>query len=60
MTAPGLSQTINLTDHATVIVGHTQVFNYGEDLVEVSVVPEADLAACAEGRFVPPARVNRT
>jgi hypothetical protein len=54
VTAPGLSQTINLTDHATVIVGHTQVFNYGEDLVEVSVVPEADLAACAEGRFVPP------
>jgi hypothetical protein len=51
---PGLSQTINLTGHATAIVGHTQVFNYGEDLVEVSVVPQADLAACADDRFVPP------
>lgn len=54
MTAPGLSQTINLTDHATAIVGHTQAFYYGEDFVEVSEVPEADLMACAEDRFVPP------
>lgn len=54
MTVSDLTQAVHVTDHATAFVGHTQVFYYGEDFVEVSVVPEADLAACAEGRFVPP------
>lgn len=54
-----LTQSVHVTDHATAIVGHTQVFHtkvfyYGEDFVEVSVVPEADLAPCADGRFVLP------
>ena len=60
MTVSDLTQAVHVTDRATAFVGHTQVFYYGEDFVEVSVVPEADLAACAEGRFVSPARVNRT
>ena len=54
MTVPELSQTLHVTDRGTAFVAHTQVFYYGEDFVEVSVVPEADLAPCAEERFVPP------
>lgn len=51
---PELSQAVHVTDQGTAFVAHTQVFYYGEDFVEVSVVPEADLAPCAEERFVPP------
>lgn len=54
MTVPELNQTVHVTDRASAFVAHTQVFYYGEDFVEVSVVPEADLAPCAEERFVPP------
>lgn len=54
MTVSDFTQAVHVMDHATAFVGHTQVFYYGEDFVEVSVVPEADLAACAESRFVPP------
>jgi hypothetical protein len=54
VTVPELSQDVHVTGHGTAFVAHTQVFYYGEDFVEVSVVPEADLAPCAEGRFVPP------
>jgi hypothetical protein len=49
-----LNQSVRVTDRATAFVAHTQVFYYGEDFAEVSEVPEADLAPCAEGRFVPP------
>jgi hypothetical protein len=45
---------VNVQDHAIAYVGHTQVFYYGDDFVEVSVVPDVDLAPCAETRFVPP------
>jgi hypothetical protein len=51
---PELSQTVHATDRATAFVAHTQVFYYGEDFVEVSAVPQADLAACEDHRFVPP------
>ena len=51
-----LTQAVNVTDHATAFVGHTQVFYYGEDFVEVSVVPEADLAALRGGQLFVPAR----
>jgi hypothetical protein len=51
---PELSQAVHVADRGTAFVAHTQVFYYGEDFVEVSVVPEADLAPCAEERFVPP------
>jgi hypothetical protein len=54
VTVSDLTQAVHVSDHATAFIGHTQVFYYGEDFVEVSVVPEADLAACAESRFVPP------
>ena len=54
MTAPVHEHAVNLRDHAVAYVAQTQVFNYGDDFVEVSLVQEADLAACAEGRFVPP------
>ena len=46
--------TVSVQDHAVAIVGETQVFNFGDDFVEMTPVPMADLAACAEGRFVPP------
>ncbi len=54
MTASAYERTVNVRDHAVAYVAQTQVFNYGEDFVEVSLVSDADLAACAEGRFVPP------
>jgi hypothetical protein len=54
MTASAHEHAVNVLDHAVAYVAQTQVFNYGEDFVEVSLVPDADLAACAEGRFVPP------
>jgi hypothetical protein len=54
VTVPELSQAVHVTDYGTAFVAHTQVFYYGEDFVEVSVVPEADLDPCAEERFVPP------
>jgi hypothetical protein len=54
MTASAYERAVNLRDHAVAYVAQTQVFNYGDDFIEVSLVPEADLAACAEGRFVPP------
>lgn len=54
MTVPDFNQTFNLADHATAFVARTQVFYNGEDFVEVSEVSEADLAACADDRFVQP------
>ncbi|GEM_PF-59157 len=54
MTASAYERAVNVRDHAVAYVAQTQVFNYGEDFVEVSLVSDADLAACAEGRFVPP------
>ena len=54
MTASANEHAVNVLDHAVAYVAQTQVFNYGDDFVEVSLVPDADLAACAEGRFVPP------
>src|SRR6516162_9706954 len=54
MTASAHEHAVNVLDHAVAYVAQTQVFNYGEDFVEVSLVPDADLAACAEDRFVPP------
>ena len=54
MTVPELGQVVHVPDQGTAFVAQTQVFYYGEDFVEVSVVPEADMAPCAEGRFVPP------
>jgi hypothetical protein len=55
VTVPERSQTnVTLEDRATGYFAHIQVFNNGQGLVEVSEVPRADLAACAEGRFVPP------
>jgi hypothetical protein len=54
MTAFAYEHAVNVLDHAVAYVAQTQVFNYGEDFVEVSLVPDADLAACAEGRFIPP------
>jgi hypothetical protein len=50
----GYEHALNLHDYAVAYVAQTQVFHYGEDFVEVSLVSDADLAACAEGRFVPP------
>ena len=54
MTVPELSQDVHVMDQGVAFVAHTQVFYYGEDFVEVSVVPEDDLTPCAEDRFVPP------
>lgn len=54
MTASAYEHAVNVRDHAVAYVAQTQVFNYGEDFVEVSLVSDADLAACVEGRFVPP------
>jgi hypothetical protein len=55
VTVPDRSQTnVTLEDRATGYFAHIQVFNNGQGLVEVSEVPQADLEACAEGRFVPP------
>jgi hypothetical protein len=54
MTVFAHEQAVNVKDHAVAYVGQTQVFIFGDDFVEVSVVPEADLAACADGRFVQP------
>lgn len=54
MTLPVPEHAVNVQDHAIAYVGHTQVFYYGDDFVEVSLVPDADLAPCAEIRFVPP------
>ncbi len=54
MTASAYERGVNVRDHGVAYVAQTQVFNYGEDFVEVSLVSDADLAACAEGRFVPP------
>jgi hypothetical protein len=54
VTVPEFSQAVDVTGQGTAFVAHTQVFYYGEDFVEVSVVPEADLAPCAEERFVEP------
>jgi hypothetical protein len=54
VTVPERSQAVHVADQGTAFVAHTQVFYYGEDFVEVSMVPEADIAPCAEGRFVPP------
>jgi hypothetical protein len=54
VTVPELSQDVHVTDQGIAFVAHTQVFYYGEDFVEVSVVPEADLTPCEEDRFVPP------
>ena len=54
MTASAHEHAVNVLDHAVAYVAQTQVFYYGDDFVEVSSVPGADLAACAEGRFVPP------
>lgn len=51
---PHPGRTINLGGQSTGFVAEIQVFNYGKDFVEVSEVPQSDLAACAEGRFVPP------
>lgn len=36
------------------VVRQTVIVNHGEDSVEMITVPDADLAACAEGRFVRP------
>ncbi len=58
MTASDFNQTVNVTDHANAFVAQKQKFYstyYGEDFIEVSVVPESDLAPCLEERFVPPA-----
>jgi hypothetical protein len=54
MTASAHEHAVNVLDHAVAYVAQTQVFYYGDDFVEVSLVPGADLAACTEGRFVPP------
>jgi hypothetical protein len=54
MTASAYERAVNVRDYAVAYVAKTQVFNFGEDFVEVSLVPDADLAACAEGRFVRP------
>lgn len=54
MTASAPEHAVNVQDHGVAYVAQTQVFYYGDDFVEVSLVPDADLAACAEGRFVPP------
>ena len=54
MTASAYEHAVNVLDHAVAYVAQTQVFNYGDNFVEVSLVPDTDLAACAKGRFVSP------
>jgi hypothetical protein len=54
MTASAYERAVNVRDHAVAYVAEMQVFNYGDDFVEVSLVSDADLGACADGRFVPP------
>jgi len=51
---PDPGWTVNLAGQATGFVANIQAFYHGKDFVEVSEVPQGDLAACAEGRFVPP------
>jgi hypothetical protein len=46
--------TVSVQDYAVAFVGETQVFYLGDDFVEMAPVPMTDLAACADGRFVPP------
>jgi hypothetical protein len=45
---------INLMGPGPAFIGGTLIFYYGDDFVEVSTIPDGDLAACAPDRFVPP------
>ena len=54
MTASAYERVVNVRDQAVAYVAQTQVFSYGDDFVEVSLVSNADLEACSEERFVPP------
>ncbi len=54
MTAFAPEPSVHMHDQAVAFVANTQIFDCGEDFVEASPVPWADLAACADGRFVQP------
>ena len=54
MTAFAYERALHVQDNAVAYVAQTQVFNYGDDFVEVSLISDADMEACAEERFVPP------
>jgi hypothetical protein len=45
---------INLSGPGPAFIGGTQIFNYGDDFIELGSVWEDDLAPCAPDRFVPP------
>jgi hypothetical protein len=50
-----LDSTVHVQDHAVAYVAGTQIFNIGDDdFIEMAPIPLTDLAACADGRFLPP------
>jgi hypothetical protein len=54
VTFPVQERAIHVDDGAVAFIAETQVFYNGEDFVEVSAISDADLRACAAGRFVTP------
>ncbi|WP_067823533.1 hypothetical protein [Actinomadura kijaniata] len=45
---------VNVHDRATAFVAQTQIFQNGDDFIEIRPVPVGDFSSCAQERFVPP------